>query len=129
MRRLVDLSNVMGARPDGWWRDRSGATERLLQALQRLAAGGDDEVVVVLDADPTGLARRSWDPLEVAVAERRGRDAADDAIVARLERDPDPGSWRVVTSDATLADRVRELGATVEGARSFRDRLDPPKPD
>jgi predicted RNA-binding protein with PIN domain len=122
VRWIVDASNVIGSRPDGWWRDRAGATERLLDDLGELATRSQDEVVVVLDADPTGVARRVWDPLEVVVAERRGRDAADDAIVARLAADPDTGSWRVVTSDAALADRVRALGASVEGARTFRER-------
>ena len=34
---LVDAANVVGARPDGWWRDRAGATERLLGRLAALA--------------------------------------------------------------------------------------------
>jgi predicted RNA-binding protein with PIN domain len=123
MRWLVDASNVIGSRPDGWWRDRAGATERLLDALEAFAATSPgDEVVVVLDSDPAELAGRRG-ALTVEVAPRRGRDAADDAIVARLEGDPDPASWRVVTSDRALADRVRALGASVEGARGFRDRL------
>ena len=124
VRWLVDASNVIGSRPDGWWRDRAGATKRLIEALERFAASGDDEVVVVLDADPAGLAGHHG-PVEVVVAPRRGRDAADDEIVARLERHADPSSVRVVTSDAGLASRVRALGASVEGARGFRDRLDP----
>jgi predicted RNA-binding protein with PIN domain len=122
VRWVVDASNVIGSRPDGWWRDRAGATERLLDDLGEFAQRAQDEVLVVLDADPSRLAERSWPGLEVVVAERRGRDAADDAIVARLERDADPGSVRVVTSDAGLADRVRALGASVEGARTFRER-------
>jgi predicted RNA-binding protein with PIN domain len=122
VRWVVDASNVIGSRPDGWWRDRAGATERLLDDLGEFAERAQDEVLVVLDADPARLAERSWPGLEVVVAERRGRDAADDAIVARLERDADPGSVRVVTSDAGLADRVRALGASVEGARTFRER-------
>jgi uncharacterized protein YaiI (UPF0178 family) len=121
-RWLVDASNVIGSRPDGWWRDRAGATERLLAALEAFAAASPgDEVVVVLDADPTELAGRHG-ALEVVAAARRGRDAADDAIVARLAADPDPASWRVVTSDRALADRVRALGASVEGSRGFRER-------
>jgi predicted RNA-binding protein with PIN domain len=122
-RWLVDASNVIGSRPDGWWRDRAGARDRLLDALRRFAAGSGDEVVVVLDSGPSALAGRNG-PMEVAIAPRRGRDAADDEIVARLSRDADPGSVTVVTSDGGLAARVRELGASVEGARSFRDRLE-----
>jgi predicted RNA-binding protein with PIN domain len=123
MRWLVDAMNVIGSRPDGWWRDRAGAAERLLDALERFAAGEPEVVTVVLDAGrPEQTGRRG--NLDVVLAPRRGRNAADDEIVARLERDPDPASVRVVTSDAALADRVRALGADVEGARGFRARLD-----
>jgi uncharacterized protein YaiI (UPF0178 family) len=59
----------------------------------------------------------------VAIAPRRGRDAADDEIARRVAADPDPRSIRVVTSDAALAGRAREHGAEVEGAGSFRRRL------
>jgi hypothetical protein len=122
MRWMVDAMNVIGSRPDGWWRDRAGATERLLDALEPFAAG-EDEVVVVLDAGRPEQAGRRGN-LEVVLAPRRGRNAADDEIVARLERDPDPASVRVVTSDGALADRVGALGGQVEGAGEFRARLD-----
>ena len=121
-RWMIDASNVIGSRPDGWWRDREGATRRLLDELREFAAGGE-EVVVVLDAGPPEWAGRDG-PLEVAIAPRRGRDAADDEIARRLDADPDPASIRVVTSDAALAARARERGAEVEGARTFRRRLD-----
>jgi hypothetical protein len=120
-RWLVDASNVIGSRPDGWWRDREGATERLLSALREFA-GPDDEVVVVLDAGPASWAGRSGG-LEVAIAPRRGRNAADDEIVRRLEADDDPASVRVVTSDNDLAARARALGASVVGGGEFRRRL------
>jgi predicted RNA-binding protein with PIN domain len=120
-RWLVDASNVIGSRPDGWWRDREGAAERLLDAL-RAFASGEDDVVVVLDAGPAEWAGRSG-PLEVAIAARRGRDAADDEIARRLDADEDPASIRVVTSDAALAERARARGAEVVGAGSFRRSL------
>jgi predicted RNA-binding protein with PIN domain len=121
-RWLVDASNVIGSKPDGWWRDREGATERLLDAL-RAFAGDEDDVVVVLDAGPAEWAGRDG-ALEIAIAPRRGRDAADDEIARRLDEDDDPASIRVVTSDATLADRARARGAEVVGAGAFRRRLD-----
>ena len=120
-RWMVDASNVIGARPDGWWRDREGAARRLLGDLRAFAAGGED-VTVVLDAGPPELAGRDG-TLEVAIAPRRGRDAADDEIARRLAADPDPASIRVVTSDAALAARARQSGAQVEGAGAFRRRL------
>jgi 8-oxo-dGTP diphosphatase len=36
----VDVANVMGSRPDGWWRDRAGAAVRLHAELVSLAASG-----------------------------------------------------------------------------------------
>ena len=120
-RWLVDASNVIGSKPDGWWRDREGAAERLLDAL-RAFASDEDDVVVVLDAGPAEWAGRDG-PFEVAIAPRRGRDAADDEIARRLDADDDPASVRVVTSDATLAERARARGAEVVGAGAFRRQL------
>ena len=122
MRWLIDASNVIGSRPDGWWRDRDAATRRLIEALREFAADGE-QVTVVLDAGPPEWAGSEGD-LEVAIAPRRGRDAADDEIARRLDADPEPGSVRVVTSDTALAARARERGARVEGAGAFRKRLD-----
>ena len=120
-RWLVDASNVIGSRPDGWWRDREGAAARLIDALREFAGPGD-EVVVVLDAGPSSWAGRDG-PLEVAIAPRRGRNAADDEIARRLEADDDAASVQVVTSDAELAARARARGASVVGAGEFRRRL------
>jgi uncharacterized protein YaiI (UPF0178 family) len=112
---VVDASNVIGSRPDGWWRDRAGATRRLVAQLDRL----HDAVIVVLDGGEPPPAEHA----EVVVASRRGRNAADDEIVALL-RDRGAEGMTVVTSDAELARRVRALGAAVEGAGGFRRRLD-----
>jgi hypothetical protein len=118
---MVDASNVIGSRPDGWWRDREGATRRFLDDLRAFAEGGEDVTVVLDHGRPEWAGREGT--LEVAIAPRRGRDAADDEIVRRVAADPDPGSLRVVTSDAALAGRAREHGAEVEGAGAFRRRL------
>ena len=90
-----------------------------MAALDALAARTGDELTVVLDAGEPPPAER----VEVLVASRRGRDAADDAIVELLEARGSEGV-RVVTSDAELARRVRALGAEVEGAGGFRARLE-----
>ena len=37
---VVDVANVMGSRPDGWWRDRAGAAVRLHAQIAQLAASG-----------------------------------------------------------------------------------------
>jgi rRNA-processing protein FCF1 len=89
---------------------------RLVDELEAL----DGQVTVVLDGAPFELAS---DRVEVVFASRRGRNAADDDIVARVAGDPDPASLTVVTSDAELERRVRDSGAGVEGAGAFRRRL------
>ena len=120
-RWLVDGMNVVGARPDGWWRDRTAAMERLTAALDAFARGTGDEVTVVFDGRPRDLGAERAD---VRFASRRGRNAADDDIAALVAADGDPASLRVVTSDATLAERVAAAGAGVVGAGDFRRRLD-----
>jgi uncharacterized protein YaiI (UPF0178 family) len=116
---FIDASNVIGSRPDGWWRDRAGATRRLIAAVTAWAETHDARVTVVLDAGEPDLARTEGN-VDVVIAPRRGRDAADDEI-ARLVADR--ADARVVTSDAALAARVRASGAQVEGAGGFRNRL------
>ena len=109
--------------PDGWWKDREGAARRLIEHLERFAETTGDPVTVVLDAGPAELAGTQGG-LAVVLARRRGRDAADDEIVRLLEAHEAPGEVTVATSDANLADRVRALGAQVEGAKTFRGRLE-----
>jgi uncharacterized protein YaiI (UPF0178 family) len=115
MRYFVDAMNVIGSKPDGWWRDREGAVRRLVADVRSWAT---DEVTVVLDAGPDDLLGTEG-AVTVVRAPRRGRNAADDEIV-RLVTAGDI----VVTSDAELASRVRALGARVEGAGRFRRRLE-----
>jgi predicted RNA-binding protein with PIN domain len=110
--------NVIGSRPDGWWRDREGAKRRLVGELEAFAAASGDEVAVIFDGKPFELDAGAVD---VEFASTRGRDAADHDIGARAEADSE--DLRVVTSDGALADRVRAAGAEVEGAGSFRRRL------
>ena len=120
---VVDASNVIGARPDGWWRDRAGATRRLHDALGRFARERGEDVVMVLDGPVPGLGGGSPARPAVVAAPRPRANAADDEIVRLVEGAPAPGRMRVVTSDAALANRVRLLGASVEGAGAFRRRL------
>jgi predicted RNA-binding protein with PIN domain len=118
-RMIVDGNNVMGSRPDGWWRDRAGAARRL---VAQIGAWADQDVLVVFDGHAPDRCPAS-PHVEVRFADRGGRDAADDVIAALVAADPDPASLRVVTSDAALARRVREHGADVTGARGFLDAL------
>jgi hypothetical protein len=117
---VVDASNVIGSRPDGWWRDRAGAARRLIEQLR---GAGIAPAVVVLDAGPDELLGDA-DGVRVVRAPRRGRDAADDEIVRLLQDELAPEDVVVVTSDAALAARVRALGACVQGAGAFRRQLE-----
>jgi predicted RNA-binding protein with PIN domain len=122
MRWLVDGMNVIGTRPDAWWKDRHGAMVRLVDLLERWVAADGEDVVVVFEQPPRPPITSTV--VEVAHAPRPRPDSADDEIVRRLSAEPDPAKVRVVTSDRWLADRVRAVGATVEPAESFRARVE-----
>jgi predicted RNA-binding protein with PIN domain len=124
VRWLIDGMNVIGTRPDAWWRDRHAAMVRLVDMLERWAAADGEEVTVVFEQPPSPPI--SSTVIEVAHAPRPRRDSADDEIVRRLVADPEPGRVRVVTSDRWLADRVHAAGATVHPAASFRSQLEDP---
>jgi predicted RNA-binding protein with PIN domain len=121
MRWLVDGMNVVGSRPDGWWRDRAGAMRRLLGELETFAGETGDEVAVVFDGRPFEL--EAGGRVEVDFAPG-GPNAADHAIAERVEKDPDAASITVVTSDHELVERVRAAGADVVKSGAFRRRLD-----
>jgi predicted RNA-binding protein with PIN domain len=120
-RWIVDGMNVIGSRPDGWWRDRTGAMERLTTGLDALARETGEPVTVVFDGRPRPIPAERVD---VRFARRRGPNAADDDIAALVFADGDPPSLSVVTSDADLASRARAAGARLVGAGDFRRRLD-----
>ena len=118
MRWLVDAMNVIGTRPDGWWRDRHRSMVRLVDQLERWVAETGEDVTVVFERPPSPPI--SSPLVEVAHAPRSQPNAADDEIVRRLRDDPHPEGIRVVTSDHALADQARFAGALVEPAESFR---------
>ena len=122
---IVDAANVVGAVPDGWWRDRLGAAERLRDALAPVAVEGltppgdrgdpirpPVEVVLVVE----GAARGLESVAGVRVIGARG--SGDDAIVALVrEADPDRAIV-VVTADRGLRERIARPGVRVLGPRS-----------
>jgi predicted RNA-binding protein with PIN domain len=117
---VVDAANVIGSRPDGWWRDRAAAMRALVGSLDGYARETGEEVTVVFDGKPVELPDAA--SVEVAFA-GGGPNAADREIVRRVEAVRQRGAVRVVTSDGDLAARAEELGAEVVAAGSFRRRL------
>ena len=122
MRWLIDGMNVIGTRPDGWWKDRDGAMLRLVDQVERWAAAAGEEVTVVFERPPSPPIRSSV--IDVAHAPRPKPHAADDEIVRRLREISGNAEVRVVTSDRWLADQAFALGAVVMSAESFRGWLE-----
>ncbi len=109
---VVDGANVVGARPDGWWKDRAGAARRLHERLM-IADLPHDRVVLVLEGQAKGGVRAGTDAhVRTVHAPRSG----DDAIVAAVSAAAAPGTRvTVVTADRILAGRVEYFGALVVG--------------
>jgi hypothetical protein len=125
---LVDAANVVGSRPDGWWRDREGAAERLLARLAGLVGrrliGPDgvdltvEEVVAVVE----GRARDATAPEGIRVVRARG--SGDDALAeCAVELAAEHRSQLVVTADRRLRARLPG-GAAVTGPGWLLTALD-----
>ncbi|MDE2838968.1 MAG: NYN domain-containing protein [Chloroflexota bacterium] len=112
---FVDGNNVMGSRPDGWWRDRASASRRLVADLQPLARRSGVWTVVFDGSAPDEASLRPG-ALRTEYAAHGGADAADDRIVELLRGLAAGVDALVYTSDRRLRDRATALGARVEGA-------------
>ncbi|WP_411124535.1 NTP pyrophosphohydrolase [Streptomyces sp. x-19] len=118
---IVDAANVVGSVPDGWWRDRRGAAERLRDALVDTAATGLPglvdpplELVLVVEGAARGVA--SVPGVRVVSADGSG----DDAMVRLVAEEGAGRDCLVVTADRGLRERVQTLGARVAGPRTVR---------
>jgi hypothetical protein len=114
---VVDGANVVGSRPDGWWRDRAGAASRLAEQLVRARDGGlldtlcsesvsAPRVLLVLE----GAAKAATVPesLDVLLAPRDG----DSAMVELAHSACDGGEdVIVVTADRELTRLLHAVGA------------------
>lgn len=123
MRWIVDAMNVIGSRPDGWWRDRRGAMAALVERLEQWATAEGAHVTVVFERPPSPPIESSV--IEVAHAPQAAANSADDEIVRMVNADVHPAEIRVATSDRALAARVQEAGASVYPAEHFRNLIDP----
>lgn len=136
---VVDAANVVGAVPDGWWKDRAGATARLRDRLDAWGRRGVPAREIALDSTlwhprivlvAEGQARSVEDPaggadVSCAVEVVRAPGAGDDAIVAAAASRRDAGDRViVVTSDRELGERATALGAEVRPVRWLLDQLD-----
>jgi hypothetical protein len=123
---VVDVANVMGARADGWWRDRAGAALRLCRSVAELAVRGVPPArmpdglpapaawVLVLEGQARAAAASLTDvPPEVRVVTAPG--SGDDAIVAEVASLAAAATCLVVTADRELRRRCAALGAGVAG--------------
>ena len=117
---IVDVANVMGSRPDGWWRDRAGAAQRLYEQIVALAAGAgpaerqnseSDQYFLVLEGQAKAAEALETPRVQVIRAPHSG----DDAIVTLVRSIPD--EVIVVTADRELRRRCEEAGAIVHGPR------------
>ena len=111
---VVDVANVMGSRPDGWWRNRAHAAGRLLAEIAPLLGA---EV-----ATPEGRALRV--ERLVAVLEGRARDVAAPAGIEAVRATAD-GDGAVVEVARDLVDDGR-LVLVVTADRGLRARLPAP---
>ncbi len=117
---VVDAANVVGSRPDGWWKDRAGAARRLHEGL--LVADTPYDVVVLV-ARGCREGRRPGGPRRPrphrARPEGRRRHHRRAGAGRRRPRRP----VTVVTADRMLQARVRGLGALALGPSWLLDQL------
>jgi hypothetical protein len=109
---LVDVANVVGSRPDGWWRDRPGAASRLLESLADLRGAA------VLHPGDKNAARLS---AVFAVIEGAARSAAAPETVTVVRAAQDGDTEVVSHARRILADGDVPLVVTAD--RGLRERL------
>ncbi|MGL5818891.1 MAG: hypothetical protein ACRCZD_03545 [Phycicoccus sp.] len=116
---VVDGANVVGSRPDGWWRDRPGAAARLHARLVAAELPADEVVLVLEGRAVPGVP----DGVDGVVRTAHATGSGDDEVVAQVARGRESGAAvRVVTADRGLSARVAALGATVVGPSWLLDR-------
>jgi len=119
---VVDGANVVGSRPDGWWRDRPGAARRLHEKLLT-ADLAQDAIILVLEGDAKRGVPAGQDGHVRAVHARR---SGDDAIVDEVKRQVAIDDGRdviVVTADRELRGRVEAAGASIRSPGWLLDQL------
>ena len=117
---VVEVANVMGARADGWWRDRPGAALRLCREVAELAARGvrgheQAVFVLILEGRARDAAARLGAPNHM-VRVIKAPGSGDDMIVTETASLAASGApCLVVTADRELRRRCEANGARVVG--------------
>jgi rRNA-processing protein FCF1 len=120
---VVDAANVVGSRPDGWWRDRAGAAARLVQSITDSVSSEQltTPITIVLEgAARRGVEEREADGVRVVHARREGDDTIAEIAAAAAATGH---RVTVVTADRELSERARESGCEVVGPRWLLERL------
>lgn len=148
---VVDAANVVGSRPDGWWRDRAGAARRLAGSIVAVLVSRPEDLGELLDGTAPssaasaasaaalqvhlvleGAAGKVEDlpthPLLDVVHAPADGDSAIVALVGELVAANPDSRVLVVTADRELRERVRGAGAEVTGPGAFRAALPAPGP-
>ncbi len=118
---VVDAANVVGSRPNGWWRDRPAAARALVTQLHAATGAGQlrAPVIVVLEgAAKSGADEGTMGGVTVVHANSDG----DEAIVALAGRESRPVV--LVSADRRLRSRVATHGATAVGPSWLWSRIE-----
>ena len=119
---IIDGANVVGSRPDGWWRDRAGAARRLQQQLSTVELPHDEIVLVLEGAARQGNPAGQDGRLRTVHAKGSGDDAIVEAVMAQVDVS-DGRDVTVVTADRVLRQRVEAAGATSVSPSWLLDQL------
>lgn len=118
---IVDGANVVGSRPDGWWKDRLGAARRLRAELDEwYAAQPPDSVHVILVVEGKARPLAAEDDTDIQVVAAPGE--GDDTIVEQARAQD--AETTVVTADRRLRERVHAVGASTESPSWLWSLLD-----
>jgi hypothetical protein len=142
---VVDAANVVGSRPDGWWRDRAGAARRLAGSIVAVLVSRPEDLVELLEGTTPSTAETAGSDLRVAavrvhlVLEGAASDVEDlpthplmdvvhapadgDSAIVGLVEELAGHPVLVVTADRALRERVRAAGGEVTGPGAFRAAL------
>jgi hypothetical protein len=116
---VVDGANVVGSRPDGWWRDRAGAAARLHRAIARAQLGFDEVLLVLEGAARDGQPAGRHGTLSTVHSSGAGDDTIVDEVRGRTRAGDDV---TVVTADRQLRERVSAEGGAFVGPSWLLDR-------